>query len=58
MVGRYVVDVIDEERHLNQHIFKSREEAHDMASRLNNCSVTIRKSNLEDVFIKITGERI
>lgn len=58
MVGSYVVDVIDEEGHLNQHIFKSREEAHDMASRLNNCSVTIRKSNLEDVFIKITGERI
>lgn len=58
MVGRYVVDVIDEEGHLDQHIFKSREEAHEMASRLNNCSVTIRKSNLEDVFIKITGERI
>lgn len=58
MVGRYVVDVIDEEGRLHQHIFKSREEAHDMASKLNNCSVTIRKSNLEDVFIKITGERI
>ncbi len=58
MVGRYVVDVIDDEGHLNQHIFKSREEAHEMASSLNNCSVTIRKSNLEDVFIKITGERI
>ncbi|MCX8030111.1 MAG: ABC transporter ATP-binding protein [Thermodesulfovibrionales bacterium] len=58
MVGRYVVDIIDEEGHLKQQIFKNREEAHEFASSLNNCSVTIRKSNLEDVFIKITGEKI
>lgn len=57
-VGRYVVDMIDEEGHLTQHIFKSREDAHEMTAKLNNCSVTIRRSNLEDVFIKITGERI
>lgn len=58
MVGRYVVDIIGEDGHLTQHIFKSREDAHEMAAKLNNCSVTIRRSNLEDVFIKITGERI
>ncbi|MCX7913168.1 MAG: ATP-binding cassette domain-containing protein [Thermodesulfovibrionales bacterium] len=58
IVGRYVVDIIDDEGHLSQHIFKSRDEAHEFASKLSNCSITIRKSNLEDVFIKITGERI
>lgn len=58
IVGRYVVDIIDEEGHLTQKIFKSRQEAHEFSSKLSNCSVTIRKSNLEDVFIKITGERI
>jgi len=57
IVGEYIVEHIDAEGKLIQNICKSREEAHDIAIRQPN-SVTVRKSNLEDVFIKLTGERI
>jgi ABC-2 type transport system ATP-binding protein len=56
-VGNYIVEFIDDEGSLIQHICKSREEAHEAAKREPN-GVTVRKSNLEDVFIKLTGERI
>jgi len=56
-VGDYIVEYIDAEGKLIQHICKSRGEAHDIAKHQPN-SVTVRKSNLEDVFIKLTGERI
>jgi len=56
-IGEYVVEFIESGGKLMQHIFKTRNEAHDRARGINN-SVTIRKSNLEDVFIKLTGERI
>jgi ABC-2 type transport system ATP-binding protein len=56
-VGEYVVEYIDPEGKLIPRICKSREDAHDLAKDKNN-SVTVRKSNLEDVFIKLTGERI
>jgi ABC-2 type transport system ATP-binding protein len=56
-VGEYIVEFIDAEGRLVQDICKSREEAHEFARRKNS-SVTIRKTNLEDVFIKLTGGRI
>ena len=56
-VGEYIVEFIDAEGRLVQDICKSRDEAHDIAKQKNS-SVTIRKTNLEDVFIKLTGGRI
>jgi ABC-2 type transport system ATP-binding protein len=56
-VGEYVVEFVNSEGKLIQDMFKDREEAH-AAARCQDCGITIRKSNLEDVFIKLTGERI
>lgn len=56
-VGKYVIEFIDADGRLQQQICKSREAAHD-AARDQNTRVTIRQSNLEDVFIQLTGERI
>ena len=56
-VGEYIVEFIDAEGRLVQDICKSHDEAHEMAKQKKS-SVTIRKSNLEDVFIKLTGGRI
>jgi ABC-2 type transport system ATP-binding protein len=56
-VGKYVVEHINVEGKLIQHICRDREEAHVIARERDN-GVTIRKTNLEDVFIKLTGERI
>lgn len=56
-VGEYIVEQIDREGKLMQTICKSPEEARELA-RNKEAGVTIRKSNLEDVFIKLTGERI
>jgi ABC-2 type transport system ATP-binding protein len=56
-IGEYLVEYVDEEGHLVQHICQSHSEAQIIAARCEN-SVTIRKSNLEDVFIKLTGERL
>jgi ABC-2 type transport system ATP-binding protein len=56
-VGEYIVEFIDVEGRLVQDICKSRDEAHEIAKQKKS-SVTIRKSNLEDVFIKLTGGRI
>ena len=56
-VGKYAVEFINNDGRLIQHICRSREEALELArGRIN--GVTIRRSNLEDVFIKLTGERI
>ena len=57
MVGEYVVEFSRKDGSMEWVICKDREEAHRVAMGINN-SVTIRKSNLEDVFIKLTGERI
>ena len=57
MVGEYVVEFSRKDGSIEWVICKDREEAHRVAMGINN-SVTIRKSNLEDVFIKLTGERI
>ena len=57
VVGQYVVEFISPEGKLLQQICRSPEEAHGLAKQREN-GVTIRKTNLEDVFIKLTGERI
>jgi ABC-2 type transport system ATP-binding protein len=56
-VGEYVVEFINNDGRLIQHICKSRDDAHEIAKGRED-RVTIRRSNLEDVFIKLTGERI
>lgn len=55
--GEYVVEFIDSEGRLLQEMFRSREEAHERARGIES-PVTVRRTNLEDVFIKLTGERI
>ena len=57
IVGEYIVECVNEEGKLVQQICKTRDEAN-IAADATECGVTIRKSNLEDVFIKLTGERI
>ncbi|HMK56088.1 MAG TPA: ATP-binding cassette domain-containing protein [Dissulfurispiraceae bacterium] len=56
-VGEYVAEFIDPQGKLVQHICRTREAAHETARGLSD-GVTVRKTNLEDVFIKLTGERI
>ncbi len=57
IVGEYVVEFVDSEGRLRQQIYRTAEDAHERAKQREN-GVTIRKTNLEDVFIKLTGERI
>ena len=57
MVGPFIVDQITEHGRLVQHTARDREEAHELARTLEN-GCTVRRTNLEDVFIKLTGERI
>jgi ABC-2 type transport system ATP-binding protein len=60
-VGQYIVEFVDAEGRLVQHIHQGRDEAHEDArgqAPPEGRSVTVRKTNLEDVFIKLTGERI
>lgn len=56
-VGEYVVDVIDADGRLRQFMCASRQEAHAKARDFQN-GVTIRRANLEDVFVKLTGGKI
>jgi len=56
-VGEYVTEFIDRDGRLVQHMCKGRTEAHALAGQIEG-AVTIRESNLEDVFIKLTGERL
>ncbi len=51
------VKSLDDAGNLIQHSVNSREEAHGIVCGLENGG-TVRKTNLEDVFIKLTGERI
>ena len=57
IVGKYIVEFITEEGKLVQQTCRNPEEAHALAQQREN-GVTIRRTNLEDVFIKLTGERI
>ncbi len=56
-VGEYVVEFISPEGRLLQEIRRNSEDAHALARSREN-GVTVRKTNLEDVFIQLTGERI
>lgn len=58
--GEYVVEFIDEDARLIQYICKSYAEADERAKRIRDKGngVAVRRSNLEDAFIKLTGERI
>ena len=56
-VGPFVVDQILDDGRLVQHTARSREEAVELAGTLEN-GCTVRRTNLEDVFVKLTGERI
>jgi ABC-2 type transport system ATP-binding protein len=56
-VGEFVVEFIDSEGRLLQEMFRSREKAHERAREIE-APVTVRRTNLEDVFIRFTGERI
>lgn len=56
-LGEYIVESVDQEGRLLQHICRTRDEANQIAGNVEG-QVVIRKSNLEDVFITLTGERI
>lgn len=56
-VGKFAVEYTGEQGKLMTEIKSTREDAYRSARKKNN-GVSIRKSNLEDVFIKLTGERI
>jgi ABC-2 type transport system ATP-binding protein len=56
-IGEYVVEFIDAEGKLQQQICPSRDDANKIAAGYSG-NVTIRETNLEDVFIQLTGERI
>ncbi|MGD1075835.1 MAG: AAA family ATPase, partial [Thermodesulfovibrionales bacterium] len=56
-IGEYVVEFVDPAGKLVQRICGSRDEAAKIAMGISD-AVTVRKSNLEDVFINLTGERI
>jgi len=56
-VGEYVVEHISSEGKLVQSVYRTRDEAHVAAKEREN-GVSIKKTNLETVFIKLTGERI
>ncbi|MHB9138355.1 MAG: ABC transporter ATP-binding protein [Victivallaceae bacterium] len=57
MVGPYVIDQINSAGSLIQHTARSREDALEQSKDFDG-SCTVRLTNLEDVFIKLTGERI
>ena len=56
-IGEYVVECVDAEGKLLQQICLNRDEANKAVAGYSG-NVTVRKTNLEDVFIQLTGERI
>ncbi|AIH04084.1 MAG: Sulfate-transporting ATPase [Thermodesulfobacterium sp. 37_54] len=56
-VGLFTVEYTDKEGRLKLWTFKTKEEAYEFAKK-NELPLVIRETNLEDVFIKLTGERI
>lgn len=57
LIGEYVVEVIAEDGSARQYFFDSSIEAHEQAKSLQG-TVVLRKSNLEDVFLHLTGQRL
>lgn len=56
-LGKFVVEHIDEEGRIYQHICKTEEEALRIVTQIK-IPATVRPVNLEDVFISLTGKRI
>ncbi len=56
-IGSHVVEYIDGGGKLVQHLCPTRAKGLAMAREMSG-SVTVRRSNLEDVFVRLTGERI
>jgi ABC-2 type transport system ATP-binding protein len=57
-VGNFTVEYyMDKEGSIKLWMFKTKEEAYEFAKK-NDLPLVIRETNLEDVFIKLTGERI
>lgn len=56
-VGNFAVEHIEGDGKIRLWMFKTKEEAYEFA-RKNDIPVAIRETNLEDVFIKLTGEKI
>ena len=57
MIGKYVVEYVDKDGKIIRSIKNNKFEAEKYAN-LQSANLTIRESNLEDVFIELTGERI
>jgi len=59
-IGPYVVEFVDDGGRLIQRLCSSKDEARRIAREgegENGTGVTVRRTNLEDVFVKLTGER-
>uniref|UniRef100_A0A7C4NZW7 ATP-binding cassette domain-containing protein n=1 Tax=Thermodesulfobacterium geofontis TaxID=1295609 RepID=A0A7C4NZW7_9BACT len=57
-IGNFTVEYyIDQKGSIKLWMFKTKEEAYEFAKK-NDLPLVIRETNLEDVFIKLTGERI
>ncbi len=56
LAGEYVVDAIDETGRLTQYMYKTHEDALQRAREIQN-GAKVRRSNLEDAFVKLTGKR-
>lgn len=56
-VGEYVVEFTDEEGNFFSEVCSERQQAYEIAKKRAD-GVIIRKSNLEDVFVKLTGQKI
>jgi ABC-2 type transport system ATP-binding protein len=57
-IGNFTVEYyMDKEGSIKLWMFKTKEEAYEFAKK-NDLPLVIRETNLEDVFIKLTGERI
>jgi ABC-2 type transport system ATP-binding protein len=57
MVGKYAVEFVNGDGKMIQQVCRDREEAYAIAQGMDS-RVTVRKTNLEDVFIKLAGGRI
>lgn len=57
MIGNYVVEYIDDNGKVIRNIINNKNEAQ-LFSQIKSTNLTIRESNLEDLFIELTGKRI
>ncbi len=57
LAGEYVVDVIDDDGRLSQRFFTNSDDALSEVNRIGS-GAKMRKTNLEDAFVRLTGTRI